>query len=67
MTYVPNFVYKFDLKKTGLFVILLCQDGFESDYPEIKLQKNHFLKSVWKSNCPEVHCKILDSYLQSNG
>ena len=39
MTYVPNFVYKFDLKKTGIFVILLCQDGFESDYPEIKLQK----------------------------
>ena len=31
MTYVPNFVYKFDLKKTGIFVILLCQDGFESD------------------------------------
>ena len=29
----------------NIFVILLCQDGFESDYPE-KSQINNFLKSV---------------------
>ena len=31
-----------------------------------KVSKNHFLKSVWKSNCPEVHSETLDSYFQSN-
>ena len=30
------------------------------------VSNNHFLKPVWKTNCPEVHCGTLDSYFQSN-
>ena len=32
-----------DLKTTGFFVILLYQDGYESDSPEIKFQKIRIL------------------------
>ena len=39
---------------TGIPVILLSQDGFESKCPETKLKNNNFLKSVWKNNYPEV-------------
>ena len=34
--------------------------------PGSKVPNNHFLQSVWKSDCPEVHCRTLDSYFQSN-
>ena len=34
MTYAQNYVKSSSLKTTGIFVILLSQDGFESDYPE---------------------------------
>ena len=30
-----------------------------------KFPNNHFLKSVWKSNCREFHCRTLDSYFRS--
>ena len=29
-----------------------------------KVPKDHFFKSVWKSNYPEVHCRTLDVYFQ---
>ena len=35
MAYAQNCVYGSGLKATGIFVILLGQDGFESNYPEI--------------------------------
>ena len=38
---------------TGIFVILLSVDGFESNCIE--------MKSVLKSNCPEVHWETLDN------
>ena len=34
--YAPNCVWSSGLKATGIFVILLSQDGFESDCPERK-------------------------------
>ena len=34
--------------------------------PINEVPNNHFLKSVWKSNCPEVHRESEDSYFQSN-
>ena len=36
--YAPNCVLSFGLKATGIFVILLSQDGSESDCPETKFQ-----------------------------
>ena len=38
MAHAPNCVWSFGLKATGIFVILLSQDGFESDCPETKFQ-----------------------------
>ena len=38
MAHAPNFVWSFGLKATGIFVILLSQDGFKCD-PETKFQK----------------------------
>ena len=38
IAYAPNFVQSSGLKATGIFVILLNQDGFESNYPETKFQ-----------------------------
>ena len=35
---MSNFVYRSNLKKTDILVIKLSQDGFESDYPEMKFQ-----------------------------
>ena len=35
---VPNCDESCGWKATGIFVILLSQDGFGSDYPEIKFQ-----------------------------
>ena len=32
-------VFKTRLKVTGIFVIILSQDGFESNYPKIKSYK----------------------------
>ena len=37
MTHPPNFAYCFGLKATGVFIILLKQDGFNWD-PETKFQ-----------------------------
>ena len=36
--YTPNCVKSSGLRGTGIFVILLSQDGFESDRPESKFQ-----------------------------
>ena len=35
---MPNCMYRSGLKATDIFVILLSQDGFESDCPETKFQ-----------------------------
>ena len=40
--YAPNFVWSSGLKASGIFVILLSQDGFECDWPEKKFQKITF-------------------------
>ena len=53
-------------KASAIFVILLSQNGFETDCPETKVQNNYFLDLFWKSNCSEVHHGTLDSYFQSN-
>ena len=37
-TYAPNCVESYGLKATGIFVVLLSQDGFESDCPETNFQ-----------------------------
>ena len=42
-----------------MFVILMIQDGFESDFPKT----SQFAKVI---NCPEVHRVTVDSYFQSN-
>ena len=47
------------MKATGMFVILMIQDGFESDFPKT----SQFAKVI---NCPEVHRVTVDSYFQSN-
>ena len=38
MTFAPNCVSSSGFKATDIFIILLNQDGFESDCPETKLQ-----------------------------
>ena len=51
--------------KLCFFVILLSQDGFGNNCPETKSKKSLPTVSL-KYNCPEVHCRTLDSYFQSN-
>ena len=38
MAYASNSVWRSGLKATGSFVILLSQDGFESECPETKFR-----------------------------
>ena len=42
------------MKATGIFVILLSEDGFESDCPETKVLDRHFVKSVQKHQYADI-------------
>ena len=67
--------------KDDLFAQLCLKLWFESDWyfcnittsgwfwkrlSRNKVPNCRFLKSVWKSNCPEFHCRTLNSYFGSN-
>ena len=45
-SYAPNCVSSYGLKATDIFVILLSQDGFESDFPETKFRSKQSLFKV---------------------
>ena len=50
-TAYAEFCYKksFGLKATGIFVILLSQDGSESDFPETKVTEKHLFWGLFSN------------------
>ena len=58
--------------KDGICAKLCLKFWFKSDWSFCNITEsgsnpnNHFLKPVWKSNCPEVYYRTLDCYFQSN-
>ena len=64
---MPQIVFKAVVRKrlTGIFVILLSENGFESNCPE-KSSKQSLFEVSLTDNSSKAHCGTLDSYFQSN-
>ena len=55
------------MKATGIFALLLSQDGFEIDYAEKLVLNNHFLKSLQKEPYADVLQVVLRNFATFTG